>query len=168
MLPEKLDNITAIPSEMVDSVKNSVQNTFESISGVQPEYVDDTDHGEPMNGIIGNISVFNSLHTLTLMVVIPKATAISLSEVFCGMELPFESDDMGDLVGEISNILAGEVAANIELIGFTGNSSLPTVTRGSDLKLFLPNKPPTAELQFNGSGGEFWVNLALCESKRRK
>lgn len=168
LLPPDLAGLREIPAEIIASVRQSVEATFESISGSRPEFVDSSEQGEPMNGIIGHITVFNSQHTLTLMVAIPKETALSLSGVFCGMEIPFESDDMGDLVGEVSNILAGEVAANAEQVGFAGQSSLPTVTRGSDLKLFLPNKPPTAQLRFNGSGGGFWVNLALCESKRRK
>ena len=72
---------------------------------------------------------------------------------------------MGDLVGEISNILAGDVAANIETVGFRGQSSLPTATRGSDLTLFLPNKPPTEKMKFTGPSGDFWVNMALSESR---
>jgi len=168
ILPVDLSDVREIPGEIIDSVRQSVEVTFESISGSRPGFVESGGQDAPMNGIIGHITVFNSQHTLTLMVAIPRETALSLSEVFCGMEIPFESDDMGDLVGEVSNILAGEVAANAEQVGFAGQSSLPTVTRGSDLKLFLPNKPPTAQMRFEGSGGGFWVNLALCESRRRK
>lgn len=168
MLPAKLNEVREIPAPLVESVKVCVENTFESISGMKPGFHEDINGDEPMNGIIGNIAVFNSEHTLSLMIAIPKNTAVALSEVFCGMELPFESDDMGDLVGEISNILAGDVAASIENIGFVGQSSLPTATRGSDLTLFLPNKPPTARLKFSGPGGFFWVNMALSESRRHK
>jgi chemotaxis protein CheX len=168
LLPIDLAGLREIPAEIITSVIESVEVTFESISGSRPEYSENGSADGPMNGIIGHITVFNSNHTLTLMVAIPRETALSISEVFCGMEIPFDSDDMGDLVGEVSNILAGEVAANVEQVGFTGQSSLPTVTRGSDLKLFMPNKPPTARLRFEGSGGGFWVNLALCESRRRK
>ncbi len=168
LLPIDLADLKEIPQEIITSVRESVEVTFESISGSRPEFHENGDENAPMNGIIGHITVFNSHHTLTLMVAIPRETALSISEVFCGMEIPFESDDMGDLVGELSNILAGEVAASVEQVGFTGQSSLPTVTRGSDLKLFMPNKPPTARLRFEGSGGGFWVNLALYESVSRK
>ncbi|MDI6402453.1 chemotaxis protein CheX [Balneolaceae bacterium ANBcel3] len=168
MLPVQLNGIKEIPDEILDSVKECVQNTFESISGDRPDFVMQNGNEKPMNGIIGSINVFNTEHTLSMMIAIPKKTALAVSEVFCGMELPFESDDMGDLVGEISNILAGDVAASVEKIGFVGQSSLPTATRGSDLTLFLPNKPPTAKLKFVGTGGEFWVNLALSESRRHK
>ncbi|REL38707.1 hypothetical protein DYD21_01790 [Rhodohalobacter sp. SW132] len=165
MIPKSLEDVKEIPVEIVDLVKESVINTFTSICGDNPVYIPDSGKSGPVNGVIGNIAVFNPDHTLSLMIVIPKDTAISLSEIFVGMELPFESDDMGDLVGEISNILAGDVAANVETVGFRGQSSLPTATRGSDLTLFMPNKPPTEEMKFSGSTGEFWVNMALTESK---
>lgn len=160
-----LEDITEIPDEIVNLVRESVINTFASICGGEPEYLKQTEKSGPLNGIIGNIAVFNHNHTLSLMIVIPKETALPLSEIFIGAQIPFESDDMGDLVGEISNILAGDVAANVETIGFRGQSSLPTATRGSDLTLFMPNKPPTKKMKFNGPSGEFWVNMALTESR---
>lgn len=165
MLAEKLNGARSIPKEINDVVKQSVINTFENISGTAPECIDENVDSGPLNGIIGNIAVFNTEHTLSLMLAIPKETALNLSEIFIGMQIPFESDDMGDLVGEVSNILAGEVAANIEKIGFRGQSSLPTATRGSDLTLFMPNKPPTTKMKFSGPNGEFWLNMALSESK---
>jgi len=165
MIAEKLNGARSIPEEINDVVKQSVINTFENISGDAPDCIDMNGETEPLNGIIGNIAVFNTEHTLSLMLAIPKETALNLSEIFIGMQIPFESDDMGDLVGEVSNILAGEVAANIEKIGFRGQSSLPTATRGSDLTLFMPNKPPTTKMKFSGPNGEFWLNMALSESK---
>jgi CheY-specific phosphatase CheX len=165
MIPKSLQGIHEIPVEFVDLVKESVINTFASIIGSEPSYVEQNGESKSLNGIIGNIAVFNQQHTLSLMIVIPKETALKVSEIFIGMEIPFESDDMGDLVGEISNILAGDVAANIETVGFRGQSSLPTATRGSDLTLFMPNKPPTEKMKFSGPSGDFWVNMALSESR---
>ncbi|HYX07239.1 MAG TPA: chemotaxis protein CheX [Bacteroidales bacterium] len=164
----KLDNLTEldkIPEEIVCKVRESVVNTIESIIGADVKYVDETNGEGPLNGIIGNINVFNSEHTLSLMLAIPKDSALHFSEVFMGMELPFESDDMGDLIGEISNILAGDVAANVEKVGFHGQSSLPTATRGSDLTLFMPNKPPTEKMKFIADDAEFWLTMVLSESK---
>lgn len=165
MIPKSLQDIQEIPAEIIGLVKESVINTFASIIGSEPNYVEQNGQAKSLNGIIGNIAVFNQQHTLSLMIVIPRETALKLSEVFIGVEIPFESDDMGDLVGEISNILAGDVAANIETVGFRGQSSLPTATRGSDLTLFMPSKPPTEKMKFTGPSGEFWVNMALSESR---
>lgn len=165
MITEELKKAEYIPKEIVDIVKESVINTFGSICGDNPVYEGDLSETEPLNGIIGNIAVFNPELTFSLMMAIPRETALNLSEVFIGMELPFESEDMGDLIGEIANILAGDVAANIERVGFRGQSSLPTATRGSDLTLFMPNKPPSVKMKFSSPTGDFILNMAISESR---
>lgn len=161
---KSVDQLEQIPREIVEKVQESVINTFESILGEELAYIDEMNGDGPLNGIVGNVTVFNSEHTISLMLAIPRETALRFSEVFIGMELPFESDDMGDLIGEISNILAGDVAANVEKVGFRGQSSLPTATRGSDLTLFMPNKPPTKKMKFVSESTEFWLTVVLSES----
>lgn len=165
MITEKLKKADTIPQEVVDIIKTSVINTFGSICGGEPVCTDQDEITGSLNGMIGNVAVFNPELTLSLMMAIPKDTAIAISESFLGMELPFESHDMGDMVAEIANILAGEVAANIETIGFRGQSSLPTATRGSDLTLFMPSKPPSARMKFVSSSGDFMLNMVLSESR---
>lgn len=160
----QIEELDEIPQELVEKVRESVITTFESMLGEELEYVGDGNGGDPLNGIIGNVTVFNSEHTLSLMLAIPKDTARFISKVFIGMELPFDSNDMGDLIGEISNILAGDVAANVEKVGFRGQSSLPTATRGSDLTLFMPNKPPTKKMKFSSENTEFLLTMVLSES----
>ncbi|SHG15607.1 Chemotaxis phosphatase CheX [Fodinibius roseus] len=162
---DNLYELNQIPEEMIGKVRESVMNTFGSMTGEVPSYIENASSDDPLNGIVGNVTVFNSDHTLSLMLAIPRETAVYLSEVFIGMELPFESDDMGDLIGEISNILAGDVAANVEKVGFRGQSSLPTAMRGSDLMLFMPNKPPTEKMKFSSPNMEFWLTMVLSESK---
>jgi len=165
MITVELKKVTEIPIEIVELVKESVINTFASIVGNPPTYLDDAGEDTPLNGMIGNIAVFNPEFMFSLMLVIPKDTAVNISEAFLGKKLPIESDDMGDLIAELSNILAGDVAANMENVGFRGQSSLPTATRGSDLRLFMPKKPPSAKLRFVSSIGDFIINMALNESK---
>lgn len=160
----QIDQLDEIPAELVEKVQESVLNTFESIAGEQLQFIEESNGDGPLNGIIGNVTVFNPEHTISLMLAIPKDTALFFSEAFIGMELPFESDDMGDLIGEISNILAGDVAANVEKVGFRGQSSLPTATRGSDLTLFMPNKPPTKKMKFVSEHTEFILTMVLSES----
>ncbi len=165
MIAEQLKKVDSIPSEIVTIVEESVINTFTSVCGGTPECINIENDSGPLNGIIGNIAVFNAEHTFSFMIAIPKDTAIGISNSFLGMELPFDSADMGDLIAELANIVAGEIAANIEKIGFRGQSSLPTATRGSDLTLFMPNKPPSAKLQFSTKCGEFVLNMALSQSQ---
>jgi CheY-specific phosphatase CheX len=165
MITEELKRIDHIPEPVAEIVKESVINTFTSICGTAPSFIEDEGKKKPLNGIIGNIAVFNAELTFSLMLAIPKETAGKISEAFIGMELAIDSEDMGDLIAEIANIFAGEVAANIEKVGFRGQSSLPTATRGSDLTLFMPNKPPTVKMKFEGEIGQFWLIMALSKSR---
>lgn len=165
MITEELKLARHIPKPVAEVVKESVINTFASICGEAPIYLDEESKTEPLNGIIGNIAVFNPELTFSLMLAIPKETAGKISEAFIGMELAIDSEDMGDLIAEIANIFAGDVAANIEKLGFRGQSSLPTATRGSDLTLFMPNKPPTVRMKFEGEIGLFWLIMALNKSR---
>lgn len=160
----QINQLDEIPAELTEKVQESVLNTFGSIIGEGLQFVEESNGDGPLNGIIGNVTVFNSEHTISLMLAIPKETALFFSKAFIGMELPFESDDMGDLIGEVSNILAGDVAANVEKVGFRGQSSLPTATRGSDLTLFMPNKPPTKKMKFVSENTEFILTMVLSES----
>ena len=59
-------------SEITDRVKESVINTFASIIGSEPNYVEQNGQSKSLNGVIGNIAVFNQQHTLSLMIVIPE------------------------------------------------------------------------------------------------
>jgi CheY-specific phosphatase CheX len=161
---DEIKELEEIPQELEEKVRESVLTTFESLLGEELEYVGDGSGGDSLNGIIGNVTVFNSDHTISLMLAIPRDTAVFISKVFIGMELPFDSDDMGDLIGEVSNILAGDVAANVEKVGFRGQSSLPMATRGSDLTLFMPSKPPTKKMKFASENAEFLLTMVLSES----
>ena len=161
---DEIKELEEIPQELEEKVRESVLTTFESLLGEELEYVGDGSGGDSLDGIIGNVTVFNSDHTISLMLAIPRDTAVFISKVFIGMELPFDSDDMGDLIGEVSNILAGDVAANVEKVGFRGQSSLPMATRGSDLTLFMPSKPPTKKMKFASENAEFLLTMVLSES----
>ena len=48
---------------------------------------------------------------------LPKDTAVALAKSFAGFDIPFESDDLGDAIGELSNILAGNVKARLDRVG---------------------------------------------------
>ncbi len=165
MIAQQLKEAKEIPLEIIEVVKGSVISVIESITGDAPTYKVHDGDDAPLNGIIGNIAVFNPEFTFSITLAIDKDTAIKISEAFLGMELDIESDDMGDLIAELANILAGDVAANMENVGFRGQSSLPTATRGSDLRLFMSNKPPSCKMKFVGSIGSFVLNMALSESR---
>ena len=66
---------------------------------------------------------------------------------------------MGDLVGEMANVMAGDIVARLEKSGIKAQMSLPTVARGHDVELLPPSNACTQRLRFTSATGGFWFRL---------
>jgi CheY-specific phosphatase CheX len=95
----------------------------------------------------------------------PRETAISLAKTFEGFEIPFESADMGDAVGELTNVLAGSVTAHMENAGFKVQMSLPTAARGTDVELLLGGGLPSTFMPFTTPNGNCWIRLVMAKPR---
>jgi CheY-specific phosphatase CheX len=108
-------------------VQDATVSTFAKAFVFSPSYEDSI--LEPnFNNLIGIISFVGTLHWV-FMLEIPKETALFLSNKFIGIEVPFESEDMVDLIGELINLVAGTVSTNLEKIGMKAQMSVPTVAK---------------------------------------
>ena len=90
----------------------------------------------------------------------PELTAPSLVQKFTGFPIPYDSADMGDMVGEFANILGGDIVARLETNRVKAGISLPTVVRGSNVEMLLPQGQPATRMVFSSPCGEFWVRVA--------
>ncbi len=69
---------------------------------------------------------------------------------------------MGDAVGELANILAGDVSARLECQRIKAQMSLPTVARGHDVALSSPVGKPSLRLEFDCPHGRFGCRLTAA------
>ena len=104
--------------------------------------------------MVGIIS-FVGTPTWTLALVLPEETAPKMAEKFVGFDIPFGSPDMGDMVGELANVLSGEVIAQLDARGVKAQMSLPMVMRGHDLETVLPRGTPELRLGYTLPQGHF-------------
>lgn len=110
-------------------------------------------------GVIGCISLVGDVDW-SLVLSIPRATASALAGNFAGFEIPFDSSDMGDAVGEMANLLAGEVKVQLDGIGLEAEISLPQVFRGDIIEVLQLPHVPSKLLSFECSCGPLWVAIA--------
>ena len=89
----------------------------------------------------------------------PKTTAIGLARAFAGFDIPFESDDMGDFAGELANLLAGETKKALFERGLETHMSLPTVFRGRNMARLHASELPGVLTWFESPCGRFWVEV---------
>lgn len=113
------------------------------------------------DGVVGVIGLVGDVEW-GLVVGIPRDTAPKLAEGFTGFEIPFDSDDMGDAIGELTNLLAGDVKVNLDRVGVASDISLPQVFRGEGIEVLRPPRVPSMVLSFESSCGPFWVAVTTA------
>ncbi len=148
----------SIPEELAACVNNSVLSIFETIFGKAPASEDSatTSAGE---GVVGIISFVGDI-TWLLMVTMPKKSAESLAFKFAGFELAYDSPEMGDVVGEVANVLAGDIVARLAADDVKVAMSLPTIMKGHDVEPLLPRGIPTHMMHFTLDDDEVFVKVA--------
>jgi hypothetical protein len=96
-----------------------------------------------------------------LTLLLPEQTAPALTQAFVGFEIPPDSPDMNDAVGELVNVLAGHVIERLEAVGHKTAMTLPGVTRGDQIVLHLAGCTSEIFLNCQTPPGHFWVRLAI-------
>jgi chemotaxis protein CheX len=146
------------PIAIADAALTATEVALESIIGSKPKRLSDTAPTTPVPMLASIISFVGETrwsYTLT----ITEPVAFTLVEKFCGMALPFDSDDMADAVGELVNVIAGEVTVQLEKRKLRGKMSLPTVLRGVGVELVPNRTTPTHNQDFSLPMGPMSVRL---------
>ena len=86
---------------------------------------------------------------------------------FAGFEIPFDSADMGDAVGEFSNILAGRAKMRLTEQDIQVKLSLPNVLRANDMTFLSGDEVAAMQSYFNCEHGDFWLGIHLKKSNRK-
>lgn len=156
---------STLPVAIHDSVREATEATLAMILGAEPTYLGDGGDGVPFEGAIGIIS-FIGEPVWSLLVGLPKPTAVAIAEKFIGMEIEFDGPDMGDTVGELANVLAGDIVARLDAAGTKAEMSLPTVVRGMGVDLSVPGSVPAVRFRYHAEEGPFWVKVMVDNPHR--
>ncbi len=147
-----------LTGDEVKCVVDAVSVTLSWIGGEEPAFEgDETEHDAlEWDGIIGCISLVGNVEW-NLTIALPQATATALVGAFAGCPVPFDSPDIGDGVGELSNLVAGQVKANLAPLGMDAEISLPQVFRGAFVEMLQEQHSHARVFSFVCSHGPFWV-----------
>lgn len=153
-----------VPSVLVEQTVNATVDSFRKICG-EVEFLDndatDFTHGMKIDGIISFVGDL----TWSLILVLPHDSAELMAQKFAGFEIPYDSEDMGDVVGELTNVLAGVLCGRLEGVGIKSQMSLPTVTRGSDFEQLLSDNLLVRKMYFLTNGIHFMVKLIVARHR---
>lgn len=164
-MPELLQPTAAdaFPRAITDAVQEAATAFFTTSCGL--EHVPAADGSEEAQGagIMSTISFLGDKPWAFAMA-LPESAAVMIAKAFAGFEIPFDSPDMGDLLGEIANVIAGDISARLDAKGIKAQMSLPTSVRGANVSLLVPHGVSTNRLLFSGPNGKCWFNLVSART----
>jgi chemotaxis protein CheX len=152
-------NEKEMPAVITSCVSDSVASIFNTIFGEVPDYCGD-DSKEIGDGVVGIISFVGDASWI-LMVALPKNSAETLAEKFCGFKVEYDSPDMGDVIGELANVMAGDIVARMGGEGVKIAMTLPTILRGHNVEPFLPRGLPEKKMHYSLLGKDIMIKVAV-------
>lgn len=163
MATATMPTVEAFPFGLADSMKQAAEATMMAICGEKPQPLPGCNLPTPCRGLLGTIHFVGDLEW-SLCLVLPHTTAPALAQKFAGFDIPYDSPDMNDVVGEMANILAGDISARLEAKQFKAQLSLPAVARGLDVEQLFPPGKQALRMGFHTPHGPFWLRITSSTS----
>ena len=121
------------------------------------DVIDSGDLHDTITGLIG----LAGTHKGVLAIHIPHPVALAITSSFLGMDVSGINEDVEDAVGELANMLGGNVKTVLTENGRDIELSLPSTISGSSYH-FQPSKDVVKILsRFSTASGPFLVELQL-------
>jgi CheY-specific phosphatase CheX len=115
-----------------------------------------------MFAIMGFMGDFTWAYTLIL----PRNITPQFVQSFTGFEIAYHNPDMGDVVGELANVLAGDVISTLNSRRIVARMGLPTVARGTDVEFLVTEGTPSCAVGFHCEFGSFGFRMMLARPTR--
>jgi len=152
------------PLKYKECLPEATADMFANSYGVAME----RDEGEPPDELAGNGAIVSIISLVgdvewTLSLGLPRETAEALAEKFAGFPISFDSADMADVVGEMLNVLAGDVKLRLDQHGVKTGLSLPVVLNGTDMRILTQNGIPFVTTHFTSDCGRLWVEVGASQ-----
>ena len=152
-------------ADFSDLIPRVIEATGEIFTGMV--MMDIEQHGEPFgelgrleNGITGMVGLAGTRKGM-LAVHFPDELARAITTSFLGTEVDCINEDVHDAVGEIANMLGGNVKTILTDRGYDIQLSLPSTISGEEYT-FLPDSDlDQVVIPFRAPAGIFFVELEL-------
>ena len=92
-----------------------------------------------------------------------RESAQAVASRFAGCEVPIDSPELGDAIGELTNIVCGRTKMLLSQRGLSADMSLPTVISASEYRMLVhrPGKTAIDHVHFNSPLGKFWTVVTV-------
>ena len=154
-----------VVGEFSDIVPKVVDATLEIFTGMVMMEVNQ--EGEPLtelgiikDSITGMVGLAGT-HKGMLAVHFPNSLALAITSSFLGMDVEEVNEDVQDAVGEIANMIGGNVKTILTDKGYDIQLSLPSTISGEEYTLLADDDLQQVVIPFSAPVGTFYVELEL-------
>ncbi len=112
---------------------------------------------ESISGVIG----LAGTHKGVLAIHIPNKVAMAITSAFLGMDVIEMNEDVEDAVGELANMLGGNVKSILSENGRDISLSLPSTITGQNYDFQPTKEAERIIIPFHCAAGEFAIDLQL-------
>jgi chemotaxis protein CheX len=149
-------------SELVPKVVDAPVEIFTGMVMMEIEQEGEPLHelGVMKNSITGMVGMAGT-HKGMLAVHFPNELALAITTSFLGMEVEDINEDVQDAIGEIANMLGGNVKTILTDNGYDIQLSLPSTISGEEYTFLPENDLDQIIIPFRAPAGMFFVELEL-------
>ena len=153
--------IATVPkAEHIECVAEAAVEIFNITCGMTITPLDKEENLANDGVIIAIISLVGDVEW-SVFLGLPRQTATTVAAKFAGFEIPFDSEDMGDAIGELANILGGQVKALLDRRSVNANISLPSVMRAESMHVLVQRSVSGIKTCFDSELGKLWTGAAV-------
>jgi CheY-like chemotaxis protein len=125
-----------------------------------PETTPSESEGE--NIVFGMVTVLGDVHW-SVVFGFDESAAAGVASRLAGFDIPFDSPDIGDAIGEVTNIVAGHLKGMLVERGLRIECSLPTVIGASRIRFLVQRGRRTTadQVHYRTPVGRLWVAVSV-------
>jgi len=143
----------------INAMVNVLQTmAFTEVQSLDPYVKEDKRARGDVSGVIGIAGDWMG----SLAISFSKASILTIVSNMFSVEMTEIDDEIQDAVGEITNMVSGQARQELQGIGVSLESSIPTVISGGNHSIKHITSYPSMAVPFSlSNGGEFTVEICL-------
>lgn len=149
--------------DLRDKIIESIQEIFSSMVMMEVHVSSEpapegSNHYDSITGLVG----LAGIHKGVLAIHMPKKVALAVTGSFLGMEVEQIDADVEDAIGELANMLGGNVKTILSENGKDISLSLPSTISGEEYNFQMTSESTERTvIQFEADSGPFQIELQL-------
>lgn len=143
-----------------ECVPHAMQEVLAQACDIHASVEADSESDRSGGILLGMISFHGCVHW-SVVLGFTRDSAAAVASKFAGYEIGWDGPDIGDAIGEMTNIVGGGIKRLLGNKGLKVNMSLPTVLRASEFEVLIQHNNGSDTVDFSSQVGKLWTIVTV-------